>query len=85
MQIKQESTTSKTLGSWDFWHIANSVLSLRKSATLSLFNGPKVLSSAFDKAKSSVEIFSENSNFDGAGIFLPALRSRSNMNLLYIP
>ena len=85
MQIKKQAFTSKKLGSWNFWHIANSVVSLRESAIPSLFHDPKVLSSAFDKVKSFAEIFSKNSNLDGSGIYLPALHSTSKMKLVYIP
>ena len=47
----KESITSQKLGSRDFWRIANSVLNKDKSAIPPLFNGPEVLSSAFDKEK----------------------------------
>ena len=47
----KESITSQKLGSQDFWRIANSVLNKGKSAIPPLFNGPEVLSSAFDKGK----------------------------------
>ena len=50
MPIK-ESITSKKLGFQDFWQIANSVPKKYKSAIPPLFNDPKVLSSASDKAK----------------------------------
>ena len=56
MLIKQEFIASQKLGSWDFWQIANSVLSKGKSAKPLLFNGPEVLSSTPDKAK----LFTEN-------------------------
>ena len=36
---------------YDFWEIANNVLHKDKSAIHVLFNGPKVLSSVFDKTK----------------------------------
>ena len=51
---------NKKLGSWDFWQIANSVLSKGKFPIPALFNGPEVLSSAFDKAKLFAENFSKN-------------------------
>ena len=41
----------KKLGPPDFWQIADSVLNKDKSAIPPLFNGPEVMSSAFDKAK----------------------------------
>ena len=47
----KESITSQKLGSRDFWQIASSILNKGKSAIPPLFNGPKVLSSASDKAK----------------------------------
>ena len=57
MLIKsKESITSQKLGSRHFWQIANSVLNKGKSSIPPLFNGPQVLSSAFDKAK----LFAEN-------------------------
>ena len=39
----KESITSQKLGSWDFWHIANTVLNKGKSAITPLFNGLKVV------------------------------------------
>ena len=36
----KESIFSQKFGSWDFWQIANSVLSKGKSAIPCLFNGP---------------------------------------------
>ena len=81
MLIKQEFIASQKLGSWDFWQIANSVLSKGKSAILSLFNDPDVLSSASDKAKLFPENFSKNSNLDDSGISLPVLTSRTNLKL----
>ena len=46
-----------------------------------LFNSPKVLSSASDKAKLFAENFSKNSNLDDLGIFLPAFPSITNLKL----
>ena len=46
----RESITSQKLGCHDFWRITSSVLNKGKSAISPLFNGPEVLSSAFDKA-----------------------------------
>ena len=77
----KEFITSQKLGSREFWRIANSVLSKGKSAVPSLFNGPEVLSSASDKAKLFAENFSENSNLDNSGIFLPVFPSRTNLKL----
>ena len=65
----KESITSKKLGSWDFWQIANGVLNKGKSAIPLVFNGPELLSSASDKAKLFAKNFSENSNLDDLGIF----------------
>ena len=67
----KESTTSQKLASRDFCRIANSVLNQDKSAIPPLFNGPKVLSSAFDKAKLFAENFCINSNLHDSAISLP--------------
>ena len=77
----KESITSQKLGSRDFWRIANSVLNKGKSAIPPLFNGPKLLSSASDKAKLFAKIFSKNSNLDDSGISLPVFPSRTNLKL----
>ena len=45
------SITSQKLGSWEFYQITNSVLKKVKSTISPLFNGPEVLYSASDKAK----------------------------------
>ena len=81
MLIKQKPITSQKLGYRDFWRIANSVLNKGKSAIPPLFNIPKVLSSASDKAKLFTENFSKNSNLDDSGIFLPVFPFRSNLKL----
>ena len=70
MLIKQGSITSQKLGSWDFWRIANSVLSKDKSAIPPLFNGLEVLPSASDQVKWFAENFSKKSNLDDSGISL---------------
>ena len=44
-----KTVTSQKPGSRDFWWIANGVLKKDKSAIPSLFNGPEVLFSAYDK------------------------------------
>ena len=77
----KESITSQKLGSRDFWRIANSVLNKGKSAIPPLFNGPEVLSFAFDKAKLFAENFSLNSNLDDSGVSLPVFPSRTNLKL----
>ena len=77
----KESITSQKLGSCDFWQIAKSVLNKDKSAIPPLFNGPEVLSSAFDKAKLFAENFSSNSNLDDLGISLPVFSPRTNLKL----
>ena len=77
----KESITSQKLGSQDFWRIANSVLNKGKSAIPPLFNGPEVLSSAYDKAKLFAKNFSKNSNLDDSGISLPVFPSRTNLKL----
>ena len=64
----KESITSQKLGSWNFWQITNSVLNKGKSAIPPQFNGPKVLSSACDKAKLFAKNFSKTSNLDDLGI-----------------
>ena len=77
----KESIPSQKLGSPDFWRIANSVLNKGKSAIPPLFNGPEMLSSASDKAKSFAENFSLNSNLDHSGISLSVFPSRTNLKL----
>ena len=77
----KESITSQKLGSWDFWEIANSVISKSKSAIPPQFNGLDVLSSASDKAKLFAKNFSKNSNLDDSGISLPVFPSRTNLKL----
>ena len=77
----KETITSQTLGSRDFWQIANSVLNKGKSVIPPLFNGPEVLSTASDKAKLFAKNFSENSNLDDSGISLPVCPSRTNLKL----
>ena len=77
----KESITSQKPGSCDFWRIANNVLNRGKSAIPPLFNGPKVLSSASDKATFFAENFSRNSNLDDSGILLPVFPSRTNLKL----
>ena len=77
----KESITSQKIGSRDFWRIANSVFNKGKSAVPPLFNGPKVLSSASDKAKLFAENFSLNSNLDDSGVSLPVFPSRTNLKL----
>ena len=82
MLLKQKSSiTSQKLGSRDFWRIANSVLDKGKSAIPPLFNGPKVLSPASDKARLFDENFSLNSNLDDSGASLPVFPSRTNLKL----
>ena len=46
-----------------------------------LFNCPKLLPSASDKAKFLPENFSKNSNLDDSGIYLPVFSSSTNMKL----
>ena len=69
------------LGSLDFWQIANSVLNKGKSVIPPLFNAPKVLSSASDKAKSFAENISKNSKLDDSGISSPVLPPGTSMKL----
>ena len=75
------STTSQKLGSRNFWRIANSVLNKRKSAILPLFNGPKLLSSASDKAILFAKNLYNKSDLDNSGISLPVFPSRTNLKL----
>ena len=79
--ITKESITSQKLGSRNFWQIANSVLNKGKSAIPPIFNGPEVLSSAFDEAKLFAKNFSKNSYLDNLGICLPIFTSRTNLKL----
>ena len=62
-----------------------SILNKGKSAIRSLFNGPKVLPSASEKAKAFAENFSTNFNLDDSGIdsgtFLPVFPSQTNLKL----
>ena len=82
MLIKQKSPLlPRNFGSQDFWQIANSVLNKGKSAIPPLFNGPKVLSSASDKAKLFAQNFSRNSNLGDSGISIPVFPSRTNLKL----
>ena len=77
-------STSRKLGSRDFWRVANSVLNKGKSAIPPLFIGPKVLSPASDKTKLFAKNFSKNSYFAGSGISLSAFFSRTNLKLYNI-
>ena len=61
-----------------------SVLGKRKFAIPPLFNSPKSLSSASDRAKLFAKSFSKNSNLDDLGISLPVLLSRTNLKLHHI-
>ena len=79
--LLKASITSQKLGSRDFWRIANSVLNEGKFPIPPLFNGPEVLSSAFDNANLFAKSFSNNSNLDDSGISLPVFRSRTNLKL----
>ena len=76
MLIKQESPS---IGSCDFWRIANSVLSKGKSAITPLFSSSEVLYSASCKAKLFAKNFSKNSSLDDLGISLPVFPSRTNL------
>ena len=67
---RRESFTSSKLTSIYFWQITSSYLSKCRSAISTLVNGPEMLSSTSDKAKFA-EIFSEISDLDGLGSFLP--------------
>ena len=78
---RKESITFQKLGSWNFWQIANSVLNKGKSAIPPLFNDPRLLSSASDKAKLFAKNFSKNSNLDDSGISLPVFPSKTNLKL----
>ena len=73
----KESIASQKLGSQGFWQIASSVLNKGNSATVTLFNGPEVLSYASDNAKLFTKTFSNNSNVEDSRVF----PSRSNLKL----
>ena len=60
---------------------ADSILNKGKSAIPPLFNDPKLLSSASDKAKLFAENISKNSNLDDSGISLPVFPFRTNLKL----
>ena len=77
----RRSVASQKFGSAVFWQFANNVLNTGKSAIPPLFNGPKVLPSASDKAKFFAEVFSKNSNLEVSGIYLPVNPSRTNLKL----
>ena len=77
----KDSTTSKKLGSQDFWQIVDSVLNKDKSALPPLFDVPEVVSSAFNKVKLFAKNFSKNSNLDDSGISLPVVPARINLKL----
>ena len=77
----KDCITSQKIGSQNFWQIANSVLSKGKSVILSLYNRPKVVSSASDIAGLFAKIFSRNSNLDDSGISLSVFPSRTNVKL----
>ena len=77
----KEFITSQKLASCHFWQIANSALNKSKSAIPPLFDGPRVLSSASDKAKLFAQNFFKNSNHHDTGISLPAFPSRTNLKL----
>ena len=64
-----------------FWQIAGSFLIKSTSTISSLFIGPEVLSSAFDKAKLFPGNFSKNSNPHDLCIALPAFPSRTNKKM----
>ena len=81
LRKQKESFPSQTLGSRNFWGIANSILNKGKSALPPLFNGSEALSSASDKAKLFAKNLSKNSNLDDSGISLPVFPSRSNLKL----
>ena len=82
--LLKEFITSQKLGSRDFWRIVNSVLNKDKSAIPYLFNGPKVFSTASDKAKLFAKNVFKNSSLDDSGISLSVFPSRTNLKL-HIP
>ena len=77
----KESITSQKFGPQDIWRIANSVLNKGKSAVTLLFNGLEMMSSVSAVVKFFAESFSENSNLDDSGIYLPGFFSRTNLKL----
>ena len=76
-----KTITSQKLGSQGFWRITNSVPNKGKSVIPLLSNGPKVLSSASDKAKLFAKTFSEDFNLDDSGTSLLVFSSRTNLKL----
>ena len=68
---RRGSFTSSKLTAIYFWQITSSYLSKCRSAISTLVNGPEMLSSTSDKAKLFAEMFSEISNLDELGSFLP--------------
>ena len=68
----KEFITSQKLGSYDFLQFANIVFSKVKSDIPPLLNSPEVVSSVSDKTKLMAKKFSENFDFDYAGVFLLA-------------
>ena len=76
--------TSQKRGCQDFWQIANSVLSKCKSAILSVFNGPEVLSLASNKGQLFDNFFSKNSDLDYCSSSLPVFPSRANLKMYNI-
>ena len=77
----KEFITFQKFDSCDFWRITISFLSKGKSVIPPLFNRPKVLSSASDRAKLFAENFSKKSNLDDSGISLPVFSSRTHLKL----
>ena len=73
----KESISSQKLGSRDFWQIVNSIC----YTIPPLFNAPKVLSSASDKAKLFDKKFSRYSNLDDSSISLPVFPSKTYLKL----
>ena len=71
----KESITSQTLGSWDIWRNANSVINKAKSAIPPLFNSPEVFSYASNIAKLFAKNLSKNTNLDDSDISLPVFPS----------
>ena len=79
----KESISSQKSGSYEFCRITNNVPNNGKSATPPLFDGPEVLSSAYDKAKLFPENFSKNSNLHVSGISLP-FPSKTNLDCIFL-
>ena len=72
---------AESLGSCEFWRIANRVLNCGKSIIATIINGPEILSSASDKATLFVKNFAANSNLHDTNHVLPNFPSHTDIQL----